>query len=404
MKILHTSDWHLGHRLHEHSQFEVQQQFLNWLQVFINEQHIDVLLIAGDVFDTAVPSAQSQTMYYDFLIGLRQTKCSQVVIIGGNHDAPGMINAPKALLGALSIRVVGKATELPEDEVFLLEVANEKLVVAAVPYLRDQDIRRAVAGESGEELGSRYRRALVAHYNAVAQCVAAYDLATIPVVAMGHLFAIGGKVSESEQTIYVGNLGDISALDFPNIFDYVALGHLHKSQIVADNECFRYSGSPYMLSFSELNSPKQVLVVETSGKTITRVEPFAVPVFREFRRVEGNIDFCLQALRDMDAEQLEIEPWVEIVLDRSVGDSAGFQIISDAARDLQLKVLRVSFSVDHAVADLNSLLETAQQLKDLSPPDVFALRCKELNFDLEQRPDVLDAFYALWQSVRESND
>ena len=118
MKILHTSDWHLGHRLHEQSQMEEQSLFLDWLINYIEAHEIDVLLISGDIFDVAVPPSQAQKLYYDFLIRLHNSTCSEVIITGGNHDAPSTLNAPRELLNALNIRLVGKATESIDDEIF----------------------------------------------------------------------------------------------------------------------------------------------------------------------------------------------------------------------------------------------------------------------------------------------
>ena len=220
MKILHTADWHLGHRLHEHSQIEEQILFLSWIENYITDENIDILLISGDVFDTGSPSNQSLELYYSFLVRLNATTCHTVIITGGNHDSPGTLNAPKQLLNALSIKVVGKATENIEDEVFEIECNGEKVIIGAVPYLRDQDIRRAVAGESFDELTDRYKKALTNHYNEVAEHCKTINTTNLPVIAMGHLFAIGGSVSDSEQNIYVGTLGHIGADDFSDTFDY----------------------------------------------------------------------------------------------------------------------------------------------------------------------------------------
>jgi len=295
MKILHTADWHLGHRLHERSQQEEQALFLDWLKAYIKENEIDVLLLSGDVFDTGVPSSSSQKLYYDFLVSLRETSCSHIIITGGNHDSPGTINAPKELLNALSVKVVGKAEENIKKEVFKLTVDQEEIVVAAVPYLRDQDIRRALAGESFEELEERYRKALVNHYNEVA--AHSEELKNnCPVIAMGHLFAIGGAISESEQNIYVGNLGHIGAEDFPNCFDYVALGHLHRPQKVGGKEHIRYSGSPVILSFSEIKYNKKIIVLETEAGEISTTTEVEIPRFREIVKVTGTVEECLAVL------------------------------------------------------------------------------------------------------------
>ena len=169
MRILHTSDWHLGHRLHEQPQFEEQSLFLAWLNEYIVNNQIEILLISGDIFDSRTPSSQSLKMYYDFLIKLTKTTCQHIVITGGNHDSPGTLNAPKELLEALSIKVVGKSTEDPKDEVFKLFTDTEEIIIAAVPYLRDQDIRRAIAGEAFSEITERYKKALTSHYTQVAE-------------------------------------------------------------------------------------------------------------------------------------------------------------------------------------------------------------------------------------------
>ena len=227
MKILHTADWHLGHRLHEQSQLEEQMLFLSWIENYIIDQKIDVLLISGDIFDTGSPSNQSLEMYYSFLVKLKATTCKSIIITGGNHDSPGTLNAPKHILGALSIKVVGKATKNIEDEVFKIEINGEIVIIGAVPYLRDGDIRRAVAGESFEELTDKYKKALINHYKSSAEQCKLKNTTNAPVIAMGHLFATGGSVSDSEQNIYVGTLGHIGAEDFPTYFNYIALGHLH---------------------------------------------------------------------------------------------------------------------------------------------------------------------------------
>jgi exonuclease SbcD len=245
MKILHTADWHLGHRLHERSQLEEQTLFLSWIEDYIIDQKIDVLLISGDIFDTGSPSNQSLEMYYSFLVKLKATTCRSVIITGGNHDSAGTLNAPKHILDALSIKVVGKATENIEDEVFEIEINGEKVIIGSVPYLRDGDIRRAVAGESFEELTDKYKTALINHYKTSAEQCKLINTTNAPVIAMGHLFATGGSISDSEQNIYVGTLGHIGAQDFPTYFDYIALGHLHRPQIIGKNDKVRYSGLYY---------------------------------------------------------------------------------------------------------------------------------------------------------------
>ncbi|WP_027420680.1 exonuclease SbcCD subunit D C-terminal domain-containing protein [Crocinitomix catalasitica] len=390
MKILHTADWHLGHRLHEQSQQEEQAAFLNWLHQYIDAAGIDILMVSGDVFDTGVPSTQSQRLYYDFLINLRNTNCKHIVITGGNHDAPGTLNAPKDLLAALSIHVVGKAPEEVADEVFDFEVNGEKVVIGAVPYLRDQDIRKAVAGESFEEIGERYKQALVNHYTDVANYIEQNYSAEIPAIGMGHLFAIGGSTSDSEQTIYVGNLGDIGADDFPKRFDYLALGHLHRPQSIGGNDMIRYSGSPNILSFSEVGYEKQVLVLHINDQKITEVEKVLIPKFRSLIRLSGPLDEVIEQLNEIDKITHQFVPWVEVQLtEDTVG--LGFSSINKAAEDLNLEVLKVTLkqAAERIGIDTNA---EAVDLKELSPMAVFKMKCEEEEFDLNENQEIYDAF------------
>ena len=397
MKILHTSDWHLGHRLHEYSQFEEQLLFLNWLNGYISNNYIDILLVSGDVFDTGVPSTQSQKMYYDFLIALTKTNCKHIIITGGNHDAPGTINAPKELLNALSIHVVGKATDNIEDEIFDISSNNEEVIIAATPYLRDQDIRRAVAGESFDQIGNRYKTALKNHYNEVADYCKSIKKENVPIIAMGHLFALGGFTSESEQSIYIGNLGDIGANDFPGIFDYVALGHLHRPQKVGGNNHIRYSGSPIKLSFSEIGYDKKIVEIEIETGEISNIKEVAIPEFREMLRVSGTIDECIAGLKKTDAANHSLTPWVEVVLDNQSNTTTGYVEINKVAENLDLEVLKVTLKNERKIAGLEKLINNSKHIKELSPIEDFKMKCKEQNFDLDTNPEIFDAFNEVLQ-------
>ncbi len=401
MKILHTSDWHLGHRLHEQSQHEEQFMFLNWLQEYINSHEIDVLLVSGDVFDTGVPSNQSLKLYYDFLINLKSTNCNHIVITGGNHDAPGTINAPKELLQALSIHVVGKATENIEEEILELKIGDEKVIIAAVPYLRDQDIRRALAGESFDELGERYKTALKNHFQEAANYCESIKTQKTSIIAMGHLFVTGGTTSESEQTIYVGNLGNIRASDFSSTFDYVALGHLHRPQIIDGNPRIRYSGSPYILSISEVGQTKNIILLETEDEKVATIEEISIPKFRNIARVSGILSECISQLVELDKEKPELTQWVEVILDNSDQAGFGYSDIQKASEDLDLEVLKVSFKNERNINGLEKLIENTQHIKELSPIEVFKLKCKEQNFDIDSNPEIWDAFFEILQTVKE---
>lgn len=401
MKILHTSDWHLGHRMLEQSQQEEQALFLDWLIRYIDTNKVDVLLLSGDIFNVGVPSAQAQKLYYDFLVRLHNSSCHTAVITGGNHNAPSTLNAPKELLEAFDIKVVGKATENLANEVFTITADGEQLIVAAIPYLRDQDIRRAIASESAEEIINRYKTALVNHFANVAQHCKSIKETDSTVFAMGHLFAIGGKTSDSEQSIYVGNLGDVGASDFPELFDYVALGHLHQAQMVGGKNHIRYSGSPYILSFSEVGQDKKIVVIETGSPM--RVNEIKVPAFRKTLKIEGTIESCKAQLKKLDAENDDLCPWVEVILTDEKEAIGGFKEINDFANDIRPQVLKITLKNERKFDMLKSLVDNAQHVKTFSPLDVFKLKCKELNVALDEKPEMLDAFNEILQVVTEKN-
>jgi exonuclease SbcD len=398
MKILHTADWHLGHRLHEQSQLEEQTLFLNWIENYIKEQNVDLLLVSGDIFDSGSPSNQSLSMYYSFLVKLNNTCCKSIIITGGNHDSPGTLNAPKHILSALSINVIGKATEQIEDEVFEVEINNEKVIIGAVPYLRDGDIRRAVAGESFEDLADKYKKALINHYESVAEHCELINKDNAPVIAMGHLFAIGGSVSDSEQNIYVGTLGHIGANDFPEYFDYIALGHLHRPQIVGENEKVRYSGSPNILSFSEINYDKKIIILSIENNKIESVEDIIVPCFREFYRISGTIPECISQFPSIVSNEHNLTPWVEIILKED--NSVNTDTLKKEAELYSFEILKTSLKNQRKVKGIEELLNETKSIKELLPTEVFKLKCEEMSYDLEENPKIWDAFNEVLQSVK----
>ncbi len=398
MKILHTADWHLGHRLHEQSQLAEQTLFLNWIENYIIDEKIDLLLISGDVFDTGSPSNQSLAMYYNFLVKLQKTSCKNIIITGGNHDSPGTLNAPKELLNALSIKVVGKATENSADEVFEININNEKVIIGAVPYLRDGDIRRAVAGESFDDLTDKYKKALINHYQEIAIECEKINTNNAPVIAMGHLFATGGSVSDSEQNIYVGTLGHIGAEDFPTYFDYVALGHLHRPQIVGENDKIRYSGSPNILSFSELNYDKKIIVLEVSANKITNIEDVIIPNFREFYKLKGSMEDCIAKFSSIISNSYQLKPWIEIVLDED--NTIQTDELKIASESYDFEILKISLKNQRKIKGIEELLADATSIKELVPTEVFKLKCEEMDFDLEENQQVWDAFNEVLQAVK----
>ena len=269
LTLLHTSDWHLGRRLYGKPRYDEFKQFLDWQLQTLREQKVDVLLIAGDIFDTTAPSNQAQNLYYDFLSQVCDTDCRHVIIVAGNHDSASFLEAPKQLLKAFNIHIIGSMTDTPTDEVITLSDKSEQpeLIVMAVPYLRDRDVRTVGHGERLDDKERKLTQGIKAHYAQIADIAIAQQAQlhakykrSIPIVATGHLFTVGGQTMEGDgvRDLYVGSLGSIGAEIFHPQIDYVALGHLHIPQAVGGQPHIRYAGSPIAMGFGESRQQKQV--------------------------------------------------------------------------------------------------------------------------------------------------
>ncbi|WP_343292797.1 exonuclease SbcCD subunit D C-terminal domain-containing protein [Vandammella animalimorsus] len=317
MKLLHTSDWHLGRNLFGRRRHEEFAAWLDWLAGTVEREAIDVLLVAGDVFDTGTPSNATQALYYRFLHRVAAARCRHAVVIAGNHDSPSLLDAPRELLQALQVHVVGQARASAEQEVLTLHDAQgqAQLIVCAVPYLRERDLRSAEPGESPQDKERKLLQGLAEHYAAVAQAALARRAALgrpVPIVAMGHLFASGGQTLDGDgvRDLYVGSLAQVGADLFSPAFDYVALGHLHVPQTVGGQAHIRYSGAPLAMGFGEAAHSKSVCLVQWAsagggappGTAPSAITLLPVPRFQPLARVRGDWPAIAQQLQALGAQ------------------------------------------------------------------------------------------------------
>ena len=284
MKILHTADWHIGQRLHERQRIDEHKDFLDWLLGTIQEHQVELLLVSGDIFDTALPSSESTNLYYEFLYRLYKETNAYAVITAGNHDSARHLEAPREFLEMGRIYVVGLADD-PAKCVFTFPQNNPRVAVAAVPYLSEGDLRH-LSYETEVDRNERYREWLKTFY---ADCVAVMP-AELPKILMGHLFVQGGEIGASERNVQIGGATATHASDFPKNVSYVALGHLHRPQTIkSDDYPIRYSGSPIPLRFNETGYRKKMYLLELSDDgALTRDEEIEIPIFKELCTVEGN--------------------------------------------------------------------------------------------------------------------
>jgi len=394
MKILHTSDWHIGRTLYGRKRYEEFEAFLDWLAATIGQERVDVLLIAGDVFDTTAPSHRAQQLYYRFLCRVAGSCCRHVVVIAGNHDSPSFLNAPRELLKALDVHVIGAVSDRREDEVLVLVRADgtPELIVCAVPYLRDRDIRIAEAGESIEDKERKLVEGIRRHYSETA------DLAErkrrelnsdVPIIGMGHLFTAGGQTVDGDgvRELYVGSLAHVSAGIFPSNLNYLALGHLHVAQTVNGMEWMRYSGSPLAMDFGEATQEKSVCLIEMAG-SVAEVKLIRVPVFQKLERIAGN--WATLAARILELSAMRSDAWLEVVYegDEVIGDLR--ERLETAAAGSGLEILRIK---NNRLFDrLLSRSHPEETLDDLDENDVFA-RCLAVHEVPEEQRAVLTLAY-----------
>ncbi|MDF1695871.1 MAG: exonuclease SbcCD subunit D C-terminal domain-containing protein [Saprospiraceae bacterium] len=404
MKILHTADWHIGKVLHKQSLVEEMNLFLNWLLHLIQEKNVDVLVVSGDIFDIANPSVNDRGVYYRFLSRLIGSK-TQVIITGGNHDSVGLIDAPQDILKQLDVRVVGGAKSDLKDE--LIEIRNEEndlqFVIAAVPFLRDRDLRNLNSDLQFESRTDALKAGISTHYQGLADlCDELYP--AIPAMAMGHLYAKGVSISESEREIHIGNTAAVESDIFPERFGYVALGHIHRPQIIGGNPKIRYSGSPIALSFSEKEDQKCVLLTELVGDTFSEPEVIHVPKSRQLKKIQGSYEKVKEILENYKPE-FELQSFVEIEIEEEDFSAILLaqveQLISDYSNHENFRILKSKVSFANGAKDTADLFQQGESIEDLKPMEVFEKLLKSEAVSEDKSDMLKDAFLEIFESVHD---
>ena len=399
MRVLHTSDWHLGRMLYGRKRHDEFEAFLGWLLTVLQERSVEVLVVAGDVFDTSSPGTRAQQLYYRFLGEVAATGCRYVVVVAGNHDSPAFLSAPRELLRALRVHVVGACSDNADDDLLLLEAADGRpgLLVCAVPYLRDRDIRRAEADESVEQKDQKLQAGIRQHYGRMAELAEQKRkvLGGVPVLATGHLFVAGGQTIDGDgvRELYVGSLAHVGATIFPETFDYVALGHLHVPQRVAGQTHIRYSGSPLPMGFGEARQQKQVCLVDLqwrNGGCERQVELLSVPVFRRLMSVRGDMPTVLQQLADCVAAGSPL--WVEVLCDTDGLASDVRRALDEVVAGSLVDIVRVRHTrLLQQVLQQGDVQESLDDLQDL---EVFE-RCLDAHGVSDERRVRMRQLYAM---------
>jgi exonuclease SbcD len=411
MRLLHTSDWHLGQTLHNFDRTWEHERFLDWLLDTIVAEEIDALLIAGDIFDNANPSAASQRQLYRFLQQARaRSPALDIVVIAGNHDSPGRLEAPGPLLAAHGTRVVGHMMRTDDGAIDL-----ERLLVplsgrdgsvqawcVAIPFLRPGDVPRPAAGKDGAapDPYASYMQGIALLYQQAYALAEARRTPGQAIVAMGHCHMVGGDASpDSERRIVIGGTEALPATMFDDGLAYAALGHLHLAQRVGKQDRLRYSGSPLPLSFSEVRYQHQVLRVDLDDGAARAITPLLVPRAVELLRIPAApapLTDVIAALVGLDLPDLppHRQPYLEVrVLLDGPEPSLRAQVEAAlAGKPVRLAKIEPTRRVPTAPGIEPAL--SLDQLAALQPDEIFR-RLWQQRFGADAPDDQLAAFAEL---------
>ena len=374
MRIIHTSDWHLGQHFFTKSRAAEHQAFLHWLIEQIKENQVDALIVAGDIFDTGSPPSYARELYNRFVVELQPTNC-QLVVLGGNHDSVSTLNESRSLLSYLNTTVISCASSNLDQQVIILKDRQNQpaALLCAIPFLRPRDLVTSQAGKSGGQKQLALQEAIAAHYQALYQ--RAVELRTklglpLPIIATGHLTTVGVTTSDSVRDIYIGTLDAFPAQAFPPA-DYIALGHIHRAHKVAKTEHIRYSGSPIALSFDELSKEKSVYLVEFTQQTLASVTPLFIPQFQPMQLIKGDLAQIEQQLAKF-ADHQGLPVWLDI-------EVATQDYLTDIQRRIQALAAELPVEVvllRRSKEQRNNSIERQEKetLNELSVTDVFERR------------------------------
>ena len=286
MKIVHTSDWHIGRRFEREPLDADQRAFLTWLAAQVGELGVDLVVVAGDVYDRALPAEEAVAVLDEGLDALRNAGAT-VAVISGNHDSARRLGFGARRQAQGGVHVFADVLAPPEP--WLFEADGEAVAVVAVPYL---DPLTAAAPRNAPDGAPRARTHEHVLADALAHGRAALErLKGVPNLAVAHATVTGALRSDSEKVLAIGG-ADAAPLECFDGFDAVLLGHLHRPQTVGSSGRVAYSGSPLPYSFSEAH-PKSVRLLEVVDGAVTTAGELAVPVGRPVVTLEGTLDALL---------------------------------------------------------------------------------------------------------------
>lgn len=394
MRLLHTSDWHLGQHFMGKSRQAEHQALIAWLLEQVETQAVDAVIIAGDIFDTGTPPSYARELYNQ-LVGQLYKAGVPLLVLGGNHDSPATLGESRELLAHLGTTVIAATHADPASQVIVLPQRNGEAgcIVCAVPFVRPRDVLHSQAGQSAEDKQLSLQTAIQEHYAAVHAAALAKMAALpgkLPIIATGHLATVGASRSESVREIYVGALDAFPTSAFPPA-DYIALGHIHRPQKVGGLDHIRYCGSPIPLGFDEAKQQKEMLLVDLDADGLKAVTVLPVPRFQGLVAVSGNLETLAGAIGAAAAEGTrECPAWLEVTVadDDYLADlPARIEALTEG---WPVEVLRIRRQRGNAAARLAAT--ASETLDELDPHEVFARRLLQEELDAELQQALLERY------------
>jgi exonuclease SbcD len=302
VRLLHTSDWHLGRTLFQTSLLEEQRAFLAWLLATAQERGVDAVLVSGDVYDRAVPPLEAVALLDSTLEAFSEADIP-LVLVSGNHDSAVRLGFGSGLAERAGVHLRTTVDDIARP--VLLRDEHGQVAVYGVPYLLPDSVKDRLDAERSHESVLRAavgRSLLDARARGIARTV-----------VLGHAFVVGGAASDSERDIKVGGVGEAPAAVFDGV-TYAALGHLHRPQEISlsgSDTRIRYSGSPLAFSFGEKHDTKSVVLVDLDADGVAALETVPTPVPRALREVRGLID---DLLADRPDDDELAQAWLKVII------------------------------------------------------------------------------------------
>lgn len=403
MRILHTSDWHLGQHFMGKTRQAEHQAFCAWLIEQVRAHAVDAVLIAGDIFDTGAPPSYAREQYNRFIVELRASGC-ELVVLGGNHDSVAMLGESKTLLAQLGTRVIPGVSEHLEEQLLVLHRRDGSpgAILCGIPFIRPRDVLLSQAGQSAQDKQQSLQQAIQLHYQdlyALAEAKRTELGGDLPIIATGHLTTVGASASDSVREIYVGSLEAFPTSAFPPVA-YIALGHIHRPQKVGGLEHIRYCGSPIALSFDEAKQQKEVLLVDLDSSGLRQITALPVPRFQPLLSLRGSLKELETAIQEAAKQGRAEQPvWLEVLVGTDDYLSDLQLRIAALCEGLPVEVLRIRRERGNAVAGLQG--QAKETLDELSVEDVFAQRLSSETLDDAEQVRLLGLYQQVVSELRE---